>query len=156
MAAEYSANALQIVEAGQSVIFTESPVPCRSGYIFHRDESGLFYLSNRGLRPYCGCNGLEMPEALYEVAFHANIQIPEGGTVETISLAVFVGGEEDPSSIMSVTPAAVEEPFNVGAEIIAAVPAICGCTNVSVRNVGTEAIEVLNANIVFDTAGIRR
>lgn len=156
MAAEYSSNAIQLVDAGQSVIFTESPVPCRCGYIFHRDESGLFYVSSRGLKPYCGCSGLVMPEALYEVAFHANIQIPEDGTVDTISLAVFIGGEEDPSSIMSVTPAAVGEPFNVGADVIVAVPAICGCTNVSVRNIGTTAIEVLNANIIFDTAGIRR
>ena len=93
---------------------------------------------------------------MYQVAFHANIQIPEGGTVDTISLAIAIGGEIDPSSTMSVTPAAVEEPFNVGAEVIVAVPAICGCTNVSVRNIGTEAIEVLNANIIFDTVGIRR
>ena len=156
MAAEFSSNAIQTVEAGQSVIFTASPVPCNKGIIFHRDESGLFYLSSRGIKPYCGCNGVVVPEALYQVTFHANIQIPEGGTVDTISLAIFIGGEVDPSSIMSVTPAAAEDPFNVGADIIVAIPAICGCSNVSVRNIGTEAIEVLNANIVFDTAGVRR
>lgn len=156
MAAEYSANNLQTVEAGQAVVFTASPVPCNKGIIFHRDESGIFYLSSRGIKPYCGCNGIVVPEALYQVTFHANIQIPEGGTVDTISLAIAIAGETDPSSIMSVTPAAVEEPFNVGADIIVAIPAICGCSNVSVRNIGIEAIEVLNANIVFDTAGVRR
>lgn len=156
MAAEYSANFLQRVEPGQAVVFTESPVPCSKGYIFHRDESGIFYVSSRGLKQCCCCGSVMTPEALYQVGFHANIQIPEDGTVDTISLAIAIGGEVDPSSTMSVTPAAVEEPFNVGAEIIVAVPAICGCTNVSVRNVGTEAIEVLNANIIFDTAGIRR
>lgn len=156
MAAEYSGNILQIVEPGQAVIFTESPVPCNKGYIFHRDESGIFYVSSRGLKQCCCCGEVVTPEALYQVGFHANIQIPADGTVDTISLALSIGGEIDPSSTMSVTPAAVEEPFNVGAEIIVAVPAICGCTNVSVRNVGTEPIEVLNANIIFDTAGIRR
>lgn len=156
MAAEYSNNALQTVEPGQAVVFSESPVPCSKGYIFHRDESGIFYLSSRGQKQYCCCGNVMTPEALYEVGFHANIQIPADGTADTISLAISIGGEIDPSSTMSVTPAAVEEPFNVGAGIIVAVPAICGCTNVSVRNVGTEAIEVLNANIIFDTAGVRR
>lgn len=156
MAAEYSSNAIQTVEPGQAVVFTESPVPCTKGYVFHRDESGIFYVSSRGIRQYCCCGNVMTPEALYQVVFHANIQIPEGGTVDTISLAIAIGGEVDPSSTMSVTPAAVEEPSNVGAEVIVAVPAICGCTNVSVRNIGTEAIEVLNANIIFDTAGIRR
>ena len=97
-----------------------------------------------------------MPTANYEVAFHANIQIPTGGTVGPISLAIFVDGDEDPSSTMTVTPAAVEEPFNVGADIIVAVPSICRCSSVSVRNVGTEPVEVLNANIVFDFTGVRR
>lgn len=156
MAAEYSGNFLQIVEPGQAVIFTESPVPCNKGYIFHRDESGIFYVSSRGLKQCCCCGEVVTPEALYQVGFHANIQIPADGTVDTISLAIAIGGEVDPSSIMSVTPAGTEEPFNVGAGIIVAVPAICGCTSVSVRNIGTEPIEVLNANIIFDTAGVRR
>ena len=42
MAAEYSANGLQVVAPGGGVVFTESPVPCNRGYIYHRDGSGLF------------------------------------------------------------------------------------------------------------------
>ena len=91
MAAEYSANELQTVEPGQSVIFTESPVPCNRGFIFHRDESGLFYLSSRGQKQYCCGGNVMTPEALYEVGFHANIQIPADGTVDTISLAIAIG-----------------------------------------------------------------
>jgi hypothetical protein len=97
-----------------------------------------------------------MPTANYTVSFHANVQIPDGGTVGPVSLAIFVDGEEDPSSTMTVTPAAVEEAFNVGAEIIVAVPWICRCSSVSVRNIGTEPVDVLNANIVFDFSGVRR
>ena len=155
MAAEFSSNALQTVSAGGSVIFTESPVPCNRGLVYHRDESGLFRLASPSVGGCRNCCG-DMPTANYEVAFHANIQVPTGGTVEAISLAIFVDGEADPSSIMTVTPAAVQEAFNVGADIIVAVPWICRCGSVSVRNVSTQAIEVSNANIVFDFTGIRR
>ena len=57
---------------------------------------------------------------------------------------------------MTYTPAAVAEFGNVGADIIVAVPIICRCSTVSVRNIGTQAVEVQNANIVFDFAGTRR
>ena len=50
MSAEFSANAAQVVPANSSVIFTESPVPCTSGLVYHRDESGIFRLANRFFR----------------------------------------------------------------------------------------------------------
>ena len=99
---------------------------------------------------------MDYPTANYQVAFHANIQIPEGGTVEPISLAIAIDGEVNASSIMTYTPAAVEELGNVGADVIVAVPCICRCSSVSVRNVSTQPIEVVNANIVFDFAGVRQ
>ena len=159
MAAEYSANAIQTVAAGGSVIFTESPVPCNKGLIYHRDESGAFRLASPtamgcGCRRKCCC--MDYPTANYQVAFHANIQIPEGGEVEPISLAIAIDGEVDASSIMTITPVAVEELGNVGADVIVAVPCICRCSSVSVRNVSTQPIEVVNANIVFDFAGVRQ
>ena len=159
--AEYSANAAQTVLAGQPVIFTESPVPCNRGLIFHRDESGIFRVANAagnngwGYPTWgCGCCN-QMPETQYEIAFHANIAIPTGGTVEAISLAIAIDGEIDPSSTMIITPAAVNEYGNVGADIIVSVPAICRCSSVSVRNTSTQAILVQNANLVFDFQGVR-
>ena len=88
MAAEYSANALQTVPANGPVIFSESPVPCNRGIIFHRDESGLFRLASPRVmgvpcRPCCCCVG-NYPEAVYDVAFHANISVP--GTHKTVSV----------------------------------------------------------------------
>ena len=159
MAAEYSANAIQTVAAGGSVIFTESPVPCNRGLIYHRDESGAFRLASPtamgcGCRRGCCC--MDYPTANYQVAFHANIQIPEGGEVEPISLAIAIDGEVDASSIMTITPVAAEELGNVGADVIVAVPCICRCSSVSVRNVSTQPIQVVNANIVFDFAGVRQ
>lgn len=146
MAAEYSANAIQTVAPNGSVIFTESPVPCRRGFVFHRDESGLFRLASNAINNPCSrCN------ANYQVAFHANIQVPADGTVtDPISLAIAIDGEIDPSSEMIFTPAAVEEFGNVGAEIIVSVPWICRCSSVSVRNTSAQPIEVQNANIVFN------
>jgi hypothetical protein len=157
MAAEYSANALQTVGVNQPVIFTESPVPCNKGLIFHRDESGTFLLANNAQNcNNCGCGCRRIYETRYEVAFHANIAIPTGGTVEEIQLAIAIDGVIDPSSVMRITPAAVEEFGNVGADIIVAVPSLCGCESVSVINSSTQPIEVQNANIVFDYAGVHR
>lgn len=161
MAAEYSANQLQTIPANGSVIFTASPVPCNRGMIYHRDESGLFRLASPRVMGVCcrrRCCCSDFPEAVYSVGFHANIAVPgapTAGTVEEIQLAIFVDGEEDPSSIMSFTPAAVDEFGNVGAGILVSVPCICGCSSVSVRNISTQPVNVRNANIVFDFAGIR-
>lgn len=160
MAAEYSANALQTVAANGSVIFSESPVPCNRGLIFHRDESGSFLLaSNAGNAGCgCGCGCRRIYSTRYQVAFHANIAVPgtPAGTVEEIQLALAIDGEVDPSSIMRFTPAAVDEFGNVGADIIVSVPSLCRCSNVSVRNISAQPINVQNANIVFDYAGVSR
>ena len=154
MSAEYSANALQTVPANGPVIFSASPVPCNRGIIYHRDASPR--VMGVPCRRCCCCCGF--PESLYSVSFHANIAVPgdPAGTIEEIQLAVFVDGEEDPSSIMSFTPAAVDEFGNVGAEILVSVPCICGCSSVSVRNISTQPVNVRNANIVFGFEGIRR
>jgi hypothetical protein len=76
--------------------------------------------------------------------------------VEEIQLAIAVDGEVDPSSIMRFTPAAVDVYGNVGAEIVASVPCICGCSSVSVRNISTQPVNVQNANLVINFDGVRR
>lgn len=151
MACEFSANALQTVQANGSVIFTETPVPCSRGCVFHRDDSGLFRLANRQFRQNFNCCGCRA-NSNYEVAFHANIAVPTdpAGTVEEISLALAVDGEIDPSSIMTFTPTVAGDFGNVGADIIVSVPWICSCSSVSVRNVSTQPILVQNANLVID------
>lgn len=155
MACEFSANAVQTVPVGGSLIFTESPVPCSRGLVFHRDDSGLFRLANRFFRQnMCGCGCGCRRGTNYEVAFHANIAVPDGETVpaDGISLTLAVDGELDPSSTMIFVPTAAEVFGNVGADIIVSVPWICGCSNVSVRNTSTIPVDVQNANIVFDLA----
>lgn len=150
MAAEFSANVSQTVPVNGTVIFTESPVPCNCGLIYHRDGSGIFRLANKFFRQNI-MQGWRR-NTNYEVAFHANISVPTGETIppEGISLAVFIDGEEDPSSLMITVPAAVEQFDNVGAGVIVTVPFLCGCSSVSVRNTSTIPITVQNANILFD------
>ena len=162
MAAEYSANAVQVVQPNASVIFTESPVPCNRGLIYHRDESGIFRLAGPTLfgvccRRRCCCS--DFPTANYHVNFHANISLPEdpAGTVEPISLVISIDGENDPSSLMTVTVPLVSDDFgdNVGASVVVQVPCICRCASVSVRNASTQPINVMNANITFNFDGIQ-
>lgn len=163
MGAEYSANAEQLVAANGNVIFTASPVPCNRGLIYHRDESGIFRLAsprliNSGYATRRCCCGNRMPEAIYQVRFGANIAVPTdpAGTVEEISLALAIDGAVDPSSLMRFTPAAVGDYGNVSTAILVAVPWICGCESVSLINTSTQAINVQNANLVINYAGIRR
>ncbi len=145
--AEYSANALQTVDVGQNVLFTNAPVPCDKGLIVHRDGSGIFTL--RGIVPYnfgCGCRRDDF--ARYLVTFGANIAIPEGGTVEAISIALAIDGEILQDSEVIYTPTAAETFGNVSRTIYVAVPRGC-CENVAIENTSTQAIDVSNCNVVF-------
>lgn len=145
--AEWSGNNLQTVNPGETVIFTENPVPCRRGLIRHRDDTGNFLLVGYVPRQFgCRCN--RQDSANYLVDFGANIAIPTGGTVGAISLAITIDGATIPTSTMTVTPAAVEEFFNVSRAINAAVFSGC-CQALAVRNTSDQPILVQNANIII-------
>lgn len=150
MGAEYSANAAQTVPAGGSVIFTESPVPCNRGLVYHRDGSGIFRLANRFFRQ--NIQSCWRRNSNYQVAFHANIAIPEGQTApdEGIQLSIAIDGEVDPSSTMISDVTVIGDFDNVGADVIVQVPYLCGCSAVSVRNTSTIPVIVQNANLVIN------
>lgn len=145
--AEYSANAVQIVNPGEAVVFTESPVPCNRGFVRHRDGTGTFLLS--GVVPKSKCPCRQARSANYLVDFGANISIPTGGTVGAISVALTIDGATIPSSSMEVTPAAVNEYFNVSRAINAQIWAGC-CETITVRNTSDQPIQVSGANIILD------
>lgn len=146
--AEYLANAIQNVALNGPVIFTAS-IPCTRGYVYHEDESGIFIL--RGITNNCF--------ARYQVTFNGNIAIPEGGAISPIAIAITVNGEPRLTSRAIVTPAAVDEYFNVTSTAIITVPKGC-CFSVGVDYVdattddpATEAtplIEVQNANMTIN------
>ena len=135
---EITANALQTVEANQNVLFTDTVV-CGSCSIIHREGSGLVTL--RGITNQC--------RARFKVTFGANIALPAGGTVGPISLAIAINGEPVATTTMIETPAAVEEFSNVFSAIYLDVPANC-CSQVSVRNITDQAIDVQNANLIVE------
>ena len=135
---EIIANALQTVQANQNVYFTDT-VTDGNCAIMHREGSGL--VSLKGLTNQC--------RARYKVTFGGNIAIPTGGTVEAISMALAIDGEPVAATTMTVTPAAVEQFWNVFSAIFVDVPRGC-CQTVSVQNISTQAIEVQNANLIIE------
>ena len=136
--AQFTAVVLQTVEENSNVLFTETPVyPTKC--IVHREGSGIITL--KGVTNQC--------RARYLVAFNGNIQIPADGTVGEISIAIAIDGESLGSAEMIVTPAAVEEFFNVSAHAYVDVPCGC-CVTVSVRNTSDQAIEVQNASLIVN------
>lgn len=118
----------------------------RRGLVRHRDGTGNFLLS--GWSPRRGGCRCRKKAAQYLVDFGANISIPEGGTVGAISVAITVDGATVPASTMIVTPAAVDEYFNVSRAINVDIWNGC-CETVSVRNTSDQPIQVQNANIIF-------
>lgn len=147
--AEFSANAVQTVNPGESVVFTANPVPCRIGAVRHRDETGSFLLSgNVNIQNGSGCCCNRNRYVNYLVDFGANVAIPTGGTVGPISLAIQLDNGTIPASTMTVTPAAVEEFFNVSRAINAQVWTGC-CQTLTVTNVSDQPILVQNANIII-------
>ena len=134
--AEFIFNELQTVELGQNVLFNDDIVGC-SGCITRRPSSGIVRVSGNS----------SQGRARYLVSFSGNIQIPTGGTVGEISVAIAIDGEALASTEMIVTPAAVENFFNVSAQ--AYIDVTCGCcSTISVQNTSDQAIEVQNANLI--------
>ena len=145
MAVELTAPAVQTVQYGGNVLFTDAPVRCNRGYVVHRDGAGIITL--RGVN--CQCR------ARYKVTFGGNIAIAAGGTVAPISVTISIDGEPLPSTTMTVTPAAVGDFFNVSRTVFIDVPCGC-CVTIAVENTSTTAagaaipIDVSNANIVVE------
>ena len=145
--AEYLNNDIQVVQPNQPVLLRTS-IGCPNGYVYHRPESGIITL--RGIvKNSCACF------ARYQVTFNGNIAVPEGGTVGPISVALALDGEPILTSRAIVTPAAVDEYFNVTSTAIITVPRGC-CFNLSVENTSESAtqattpapaINVQNANL---------
>ena len=143
--AEFTYNPIQTVQPNQPVILNDS-IPCNKGYVFHRNESGVVTL--RGI-----VNNACANFARYQVTFNGNIAVPPGTAVSPIAVSLAISGEPILTSQAIVTPAAVEDYFNVTSTAIITVPRGC-CFNVSVENTsdipagGTApAIEVQNANL---------
>lgn len=142
--AEYTYNPIQLVEPGQNVILNDN-ISCPKGYVLHRNESGIVILRGIVNSP-CGCF------ARYQVTFNGNIAVPEDGTAGPIAIALTIDGEPILTSRAIVTPAAVDEYFNVTSTAIITVPKGC-CFTVAVENVSPPVVGIIpeinvqNANL---------
>ena len=136
--AEYTNSNIVEVVAGQNVPLTETAAnskPC----IVHREGAGIVTL--RGLTNQC--------KARFRVTFGGNIAIPTGGTVEAITAALAINGEPLTSATAIVTPAAVENYFNIFVSAIVEVSRGC-CLTVAMENTSTQAINFANSNLTVD------
>lgn len=136
--AEFTNANIVSVAAGQNVPLTETAVtgkPC----IVHREGAGIVTL--RGLTQQC--------KARFKVSFGANIAIPTGGTVEAITAALVINGEALNSATATVTPAAVENYFNIYVSAIVEVPKGC-CVSVAMENTSAQAVSFANSNMTVD------
>ena len=136
--AEFTNANIVTVAAGQNVPLTETAVnskPC----IAHREGSGQVTL--RGLTNQC--------KAVFKVSYGGNIAIPTGGTVEAITAALSINGEALANATATVTPAAVENYFNIYVAANVNVPRDC-CLTVAAENTSGQAVNFANANLIVD------
>lgn len=124
--AEFTYNPVQLVGANENILLNNA-IPCNRGYVLHRNESGIVTLRGIVNNP---CSAF----ARYKVSFNGNIAIPTGGTVGPIAVALAIGGESLQISRAIVTPAAVDDYFNV--TCVATIDVYRGCCeDISVENV---------------------
>ena len=140
----------QNVSFGQNLLLIDS-IPCPRGYVVHRNGYGILTL--RGITN--GCN----PFARYHVSFSGNIAIPTGGTVAAIALALAIDGESLQNTRGIVTPAAVEQYFNVSFETDVTVPKGC-CYTIAIENVnagvGDDIVEEQTISVADGNLSISR
>ena len=145
MAAEYSYPLTQTVAVDENILFLNGDRCCKRGYILHNNTSGVFRL--KGICKNCATR------AVYKVNFHANVAVApaaDGGVLEPVTLALTQNGEITLNTVSTVTPAAIGDLWVINFETIIELPCGC-CDTISVRNISaTTAIEVENANILFE------
>ena len=136
--AEFTYNPIQEVAANQAALLNTS-IGCPKGYVIHRNESGLVILRGVVNNP-CGSF------ARYQLTANGNIAIPTAGTVGEISVALAQDGEPIQTSRARVTPAAVDQYFNVTSTAIFTVPSTC-CFTITLENTSDQAINIQNLNL---------
>ena len=145
MAAEYSYPLTQTVAVDENILFLNGDRCCKRGYIIHNNTSGVFRL--KGICKNCATR------AVYKVNFHANVAVApatDGGVLEPVTLALTQNGETILNTVSTVTPAAIGDLWVINFETLIELPCGC-CDTISVRNISaTTAIEVENANILFE------
>jgi len=126
MADYLTRNTVESTALNSPIQFLDS-IPCRKGYVYHENGSGIFVL--KGI-----VNNPSACFARYDVEFTGNIAIPTGGAVTPVATAIILNGEQQEGSRAIYTPAAVESYGNVTSRATITVPRGC-CFTVSVEYV---------------------
>lgn len=122
--AEFIVPGEQTVQPGSPFILN-TQIGCPNGYVIHREGSGILTLR----APVKGCQSFFR----YLISYSGNIAIPTGQDVGQIQIGFEVTGEPERGTVAKVTPAAVEDFFNVSAQKYLTVPGGC-CYNISLDN----------------------
>lgn len=136
---ELTSNVVQTVNVNGNVVFITTRIPGNCSVI-HTEGSGnikMRGLSNNQCR------------SRFKVTFTGNIAVPTGGTAGAISLTITIDGEAVRTAQMIVTPAAVEQYFNVASCVYIDVPTGC-CSTAGVTNTSDQTINVQNANLIVE------
>lgn len=112
--ASYVTTTDSLVALNGTIPFNSVSIPCNKGNVVPV-VPGILNLNGNTSNRF----------ARYEVTLQANIQIPTGGAVTPIALAITLNGVIIPESVAIVTPAAVENYWHVNTTAIVTVP--CGC-----------------------------
>ena len=136
--AEYVNNSIVTVASNQSVPLYATAVSGKA-CIVHREGSSQITL--RGIT--------NQNRALFRVSYGGNIAIPTGGTVEAITAALAINVEPLTSATATVTPAAVENYFNIYVSAQVCVPKGC-CLTVAMENTSTQAVNFANSNLTVE------
>ena len=125
--AKYITSTDQNVALNSAIPFNIVSIPCNKGIVVPM-APGVLNIKGRTANQF----------ARYRVALQANIEVPEGGAVTPIALAITLNGTALPDSVAIFTPQAVSEYGHINTETIITVP--CGCC-VSVSGVYVDGTE---------------
>ena len=112
--AEYVTTTDQNVALNNTIPFNSVSIPCNGGNVIPVAPGILTLKGNTSNR-----------FARYEVLLQANVEIPEGGAVTAIALAITLDGIALPESVAIFTPQAVNEYGHIHTSATITVP--CGC-----------------------------
>lgn len=112
--AEYVTTTDQNVAVGNPIPFNSVSIPCNTGSVIPV-APGILNLKGNTPNKF----------ARYEVTLQGNIEVPTGGALTPIALAITVNGVIVPESVAIFTPQAVEEYGHIHTTATITVP--CGC-----------------------------
>lgn len=112
--AEYVTTTDQNVALNGVIPFNSVSIPCNTGSVVPI-APGILNLKGNTPNRF----------ARYEVTLQANVEVPEGGAVTAVALAITVNGIAVPESVAIFTPQAVDEYGHIHTTAVITVP--CGC-----------------------------